>query len=85
MSEAQTGSDTLPAAHAVQVAVHRRMSGERRLMLACTMSDEARNLTLAGLRFRHPDLTEEAIVAMERRTRLGASLAASAWPTALDR
>jgi len=31
MSEAQTTVDTLPAARAVQVAVHRRMSGERRL------------------------------------------------------
>jgi hypothetical protein len=61
------------------------MSGERRLLLACTMSDEARDLTLAGLRFRHPDVTEEEIVSMERRARLGSSLADSAWPIAPDR
>jgi hypothetical protein len=80
----QPGSDTLPDAQAVLVAVHRRMSGERRLLLACTMSDEARFLTLAGLRWAHPEASEEQIAQMERRARLGAALADAAWPDGRD-
>lgn len=82
MSLPQPTSDTLPDARAVQVAVHRRMSGERRLLLACTMSDDARSLSLAGLRRAHPDASEEEIARMERRLRLGTALADAAWPPA---
>ncbi len=72
--------DTLPEAHAIQGAVYRRMSGERRVALMFEMSEEAREITLAGLRRQHAGLDERAIVHLERARRLGAALADAAWP-----
>jgi hypothetical protein len=48
-------TDTTPSALAVQVDIHRRMSGIERLRLACEMSDAARELALTRLRLAHPD------------------------------
>jgi hypothetical protein len=48
-------TDTTPSALAVQVDIHRRMSGIERLRLACEMSDAARELALTRLRSAHPD------------------------------
>lgn len=72
--------DTQPEAHAVQAAIYRRMSGERRVALMFEMSEEAREITLAGLRRQHPGLDEREIVHLERTRRLGAALANAAWP-----
>jgi hypothetical protein len=50
-------TDTTPEALAIQVDIHRRMSGIERLQLACEMSDAARELALVRLRAAHPDWT----------------------------
>jgi len=50
--------DTSPDAAAVHAAVLRRMSPEQRVRAAFEMSDSLRELTLAGLRTRHPDWSE---------------------------
>lgn len=72
--------DTQPEAHAVQLALYRRMSGERRVALMFEMSEEARQITLAGLRRQHAGLDEREILHLERTRRLGAALADTAWP-----
>lgn len=73
-------NDTLPEAQEVQLRVHRGMSGERRLSIMFAMSEEARAMTLAGLRQRFPQAPEAELVRMERRFRLGPALVDAAWP-----
>lgn len=51
-------SDTSPAAQAIQDDIHRRMSGEDRLVLAMEMSLMARRLAWARLRQEHPDWSD---------------------------
>ncbi|HEY0156191.1 MAG TPA: hypothetical protein VGF28_02770 [Thermoanaerobaculia bacterium] len=50
--------DTSPGAAGLQVEIHRRFTPAERLRMALEMSDFARELSLAGLRKRHPELTE---------------------------
>ena len=49
-------SDTSPKAAAIQQEVFRRMTSAERLRLALEMSESMRNVALAGLRARHPEL-----------------------------
>jgi hypothetical protein len=72
--------DTTPEAHAVQMAIYRRMSGDRRVALLEQMSEEAREITRAGLRRQFPELDEREIIHRERQRRLGAALADAVWP-----
>jgi hypothetical protein len=54
-------NDTSPAAEEIQVRIHRRMTGEERLVLALEMSESARELALARLRRAHPDWTDREL------------------------
>ena len=54
--------DTSPEAEAVQMDVFRRMTPSQRLELALQMSDSMRNVTLSGLRHRHPEMTEKELL-----------------------
>ena len=54
-------SDTTPAAQAVQLELHRAMSGERKIALAYEMSMFARELNRARLRQEHPEWKEAEI------------------------
>jgi hypothetical protein len=49
-------SDTHPDAAGVQLEIFRSMSVEQRLHLAIEMSESLRQIALAGLRSRRPDL-----------------------------
>jgi len=51
--------DTTPEAAAVQEAIFRRMTTVQRLRLSLEMSDSMRNVALAGLRSRQPELNAE--------------------------
>jgi len=51
-------SDTSPEAAAIQDEIFRRMTPEQRVRLALEMSESMRNVALAGLRSRRPDLNE---------------------------
>ena len=74
--------DTDPAAHAAQIAVWRRMSGDQRVRVALSMSDDARAISLAGIRGRHPEYdASEARLALFRLL-LGDTLFRAAWPHA---
>jgi hypothetical protein len=48
--------DTILEAAAIQEGIFRRMTAAQRLSLALEMSESLRNVALAGLRSRRPDL-----------------------------
>jgi len=54
-------TDTSSAAQAVQLNIHRSMSGEQRLLLAYEMCMFARELNRARLRQEHPEWSEASI------------------------
>jgi hypothetical protein len=54
------GDTTLEAAR-VQNAIYQRMAPEKRLALAFEMTRSARALSAAGIRFRHPEYTEQQV------------------------
>lgn len=51
-------SDTSPEAAAIQDEIFRRMTPEQRVCIAIEMSESMRNVALAGLRSRRPELNE---------------------------
>ncbi len=53
--------DTHPSAAAIQRDIFRRMSTEERLHIALQMSESMRNVALAGLRSRRPELSLEQL------------------------
>lgn len=53
--------DTTPKNVARQLETFRRMTGEERLIVAMNLSDEIRDITLAGFKSRHPQLPEEKL------------------------
>ena len=54
-------TDTTSKAEALQQAIFSRMSGEDRLLVAMNLSDEIRDITLAGFKSRHPQVPEEEL------------------------
>ncbi|HEY6769369.1 MAG TPA: hypothetical protein VI386_31890 [Candidatus Sulfotelmatobacter sp.] len=54
-------TDTTPAARAIQLDIHRSMSGEQRLLLAYEMSMFARELCQERIRREHPEWTEAQV------------------------
>jgi hypothetical protein len=54
-------SDTNSKAAAIQQQIFRRMTSATRLQLALEMSDSMRNVALAGLRARQPELTADQL------------------------
>ena len=54
-------SDTSRIAAAIQEEIFRRMTPAERLRLALEMSDSMRNVALAGLRARQPELTADEL------------------------
>lgn len=50
-----------PQAAAVQAEIFRHMTASERLRLALEMSESMRNVALAGLRQRHPELNEKEL------------------------
>ncbi|HWY71107.1 MAG TPA: hypothetical protein VNX88_20745 [Terriglobales bacterium] len=61
MDPATMPSDTSPEAAAIQAEIFRRMTEAERVKMALEMSDSMRNVALAGLRSRHPEMTEEEL------------------------
>ncbi len=55
-------SDTSASAAAIQRDIFRRMTTEERLRLALEMSESVRNIALAGLRSRRPDLPDDQLL-----------------------
>ena len=73
-------ADTSAEAHARQREIYRAMTGAARVQIAFELSDAARNLTLAGIRRRHPTYTDEHVQQAWARLVLGDPLCLAAWP-----
>jgi hypothetical protein len=54
-------ADTAPKARALQLEILRKMDGCTKLAMALEMSEEARSISAAGIRHRHPDWTDEQV------------------------
>jgi len=54
-----TSGDTSREAAAIQLEAWRRLGPEVRVALAAEMSDEIREVSLAGIRSRHPDYDDD--------------------------
>jgi hypothetical protein len=67
--------DTTATARRVQLEALRRLDGATRLLMACEMSDDSRQVTLSGIRHRHPDWTDAAVHRELLRIMLGRDLA----------
>ena len=52
--------DTSTEAAHVQTETHRALGGQRRLQLACQMSEAVRELARARIRSKHPEFDESA-------------------------
>jgi len=55
-------SDTTPKAKDRQHWIFARMTGEERIRAAMALSDQVRDIALAGLRSRHPQWGEKEIM-----------------------
>ena len=75
-------ADTSPDAWAVHVARLREMSIGERAQLVVAMSEMVEELTVTGIRLRHPDYTQDQILMALRRLRHGDDLTRAAWPGA---
>jgi hypothetical protein len=56
-----------------QIAALRAMSGEQRLRVAESLFQSARKIKIAGVRFQHPDWSDEQVHAEVRRIFIHAS------------
>jgi len=45
----------------VQARIHRAMSGARKVLIACQMSDTVRGMAIARIRASHPTLDEAGV------------------------
>lgn len=61
MDPATMPFDTTPEAAAIQEEIFRRMTTAQRLRLALQMSESLRNVALAGLRSRQPELNADQL------------------------
>jgi len=50
------------------------MSGERRLLLAMSFSDQIRDIAMEGLRRRHPSVSEEDLKALYLKEMFGVTI-----------
>jgi hypothetical protein len=72
--------DTSPEAAALQLDAWRRLGHSGRVELAARLSDEIRQVTLAGIRHRHPDYSEDDAFRALLRLVLGDELVRAIWP-----
>lgn len=77
--------DTTPEALAVQRESLRALGGARRVELAIEMSEQAREIAIAGMLARDPGLTREAARARLLRRILGDELYEAAYGSAEGR
>lgn len=76
--------DTAPKARRIQLDALRRFDGPSRLEMACRMSDDARAISEAGIRHRHPEWTDEQVRRALLELLLGRDLAQKALATRLS-
>ncbi len=72
--------DTTADAHDAQTAIYRRIGGRERLAMAFRLTAATRAMSLAGVRARHPEYSEEQVRLAFARLRLGDDQVRLAWP-----
>ena len=72
-------SDTHPDAERVQMEGLRALSPWRKIELACELTESARKVSLAGLRGRFPNASEQELQRRLATLCLGADLAAKVY------
>jgi hypothetical protein len=72
--------DTTWEAAMVQLEIFRKMPGEKKLELACSMSNSLRALVASGVRDRHPEYTEDQVRLAVNRITLGEKLFREVYP-----
>ena len=76
---AMAARDTSPEAHEVQRKAQRHLGAAGRVELAFEMSAEARRISIAGMRRRHPGLSESEARSQLLRRLLGNELYQAAY------
>lgn len=71
--------DTTPEAHAVQQEIYRKMEPGQRIRLVIEMSECAREISIAGVMAREPELTREEARLQVLRSILGDALFEAAY------
>jgi hypothetical protein len=74
--------DTEEKAEQIQLEIYRSMSGSERLRLAMAMSDRTRATSIAGIRARHPEYSDQQARYALFRMLHGDELFRRAWPHA---
>jgi hypothetical protein len=74
--------DTTMEAHEMRLMLLRAAGPDRRLSMACSMSEGVRVLSEAGVRVRHPEYSDEDVLLALRRLLLGDELFKQVWPAA---
>lgn len=72
--------DTDRPAFEAQLEFYRRIGPEARVRLAFQMSEEAREISKAGIKLRHPDYSELQVTHALFRLLLGDELYSAAYP-----
>lgn len=72
--------DTDLGAFTAQVQLYRRLGPEGRVALAVQLSEQAREISKAGIQMRHPDYSEDDLAHALYRMLLGDDLYRAAWP-----
>jgi hypothetical protein len=72
--------DTSPDAERIQIELWRAMSPLRKLGLVGAISRNVQQLSLTGIRERHPDATEDECLLRLAVLKLGSDLARRAYP-----
>lgn len=72
--------DTDARAREAQIAAARRLGAEGRVRVAAQMSEDARRISIDGMRRRHPEYTDAQARRAVLRIVLGEPLAAKVWP-----
>ena len=67
-------TDTTPEAQKRQQEIFKRMSGERKLLLAMALSDQIRDIAMEGLRRSHPSVSGETLKAIYFKEILGVAI-----------
>jgi len=53
--------DTTPDAHRKQIEILQKMSPEKRALISFELSDNVRQIAMAGIKKQHPDFTDTQI------------------------
>jgi len=79
--DARIPEDTSAEAHAAQIEIYRRMTGQERLQVVFRLNHLARATAASGIRSRHPDCTEDQVRLALFRLLLGDDeLTRRVWP-----